>query len=70
MKKVKLAIISSHPIQYNAPMFELLAKSEVIELKVFYTWSQSQDSLFDKDFGKEIKWDIPLLQGYDYAFVE
>lgn len=70
MKKVKLAIISSHPIQYNAPMFELLAKSEVIELKVFYTWSQSQDSLFDKDFGKEIKWDIPLLQGYDYEFVE
>lgn len=70
MKKIKLAIISSHPIQYNAPMFELLAKSDVIELKVFYTWSQSRDALFDKDFGKEIKWDIPLLSGYDYEFIE
>ncbi|MCB9015282.1 MAG: glycosyltransferase family 4 protein [Lentimicrobiaceae bacterium] len=70
MKKLKLAIISSHPIQYNAPMFELLAKSESIEPKVFYTWSQSSDSLYDKDFGKEIKWDIPLLNGYDFDFVK
>lgn len=69
MKK-RLAIISSHPIQYNAPMFALLATSEQVDLKVFYTWSQSKESLFDKDFGHEIKWDIPLLEGYDYEFVE
>lgn len=69
MKK-KLAIITSHPIQYNAPMFALLTKSEVIQPKVFYTWSQSKETLFDKDFGKTIEWDIPLLDGYDYEFVE
>lgn len=69
MKK-RLAILSSHPIQYNAPLFALLAKSNHIELKVFYTWSQSKESLFDKDFGHEIKWDIPLLEGYDYEFVD
>ncbi len=69
MKKKRLAIISSHPIQYNAPMFALLAKSQKVEPKVFYTWSQSNEKLFDKDFGKEIKWDIPLLEGYDYQFV-
>jgi len=69
MKK-KLAIISSHPIQYNAPMFALLAQSEIIEPKVFYTWSQSKGTLFDKDFGKTIQWDIPLLDGYDYEFIE
>ncbi|MFZ4462199.1 MAG: glycosyltransferase family 4 protein [Bacteroidales bacterium] len=70
MKKKRLAIISSHPIQYNAPMFALLAKSKLIEPKVFYTWSQSNEKLFDKDFGKEIKWDIPLLEGYEYQFVK
>jgi len=69
MKK-RLAIISSHPIQYNAPMFAMLAKSEIIEIKVFYTWSQSRESLFDKDFGKQIQWDIPLLDGYEYEFIE
>ena len=69
MKK-KLAVISTHPIQYNAPLFAMLAQSEILELKVFYTWSQSQESLFDKDFGKTIQWDIPLLDGYPFEFVE
>lgn len=68
MKK-RLAIITTHPIQYNAPQFALLAKSGHLEIKVFYTWSQSQEKLFDKDFGKTIEWDIPLLEGYDYEFV-
>ena len=61
--KTKLAIITSHPIQYNAPMFALLAKSKIIEPKIYYTWSQSKKSLFDVDFGKTIEWDIPLLEG-------
>ena len=69
MKK-KLAIISSHPIQYNAPLFAMLARSELLEIKVFYTWSQSRELLFDKDFGKAIQWDIPLLSGYSYEFAE
>ncbi|MBK9291143.1 MAG: glycosyltransferase family 4 protein [Bacteroidetes bacterium] len=66
----KLAIISSHPIQYNAPMFALLAARGVVQPKVFYTWSQSREGLFDKDFGRAIQWDIPLLDGYEYEFVE
>jgi glycosyltransferase involved in cell wall biosynthesis len=69
MKK-KLAIISSHPIQYNAPLFALLAKSDLLDIKVFYTWSQRQETLFDKDFGKAIQWDIPLLDGYAYEFID
>ncbi|MEI6435424.1 MAG: glycosyltransferase family 4 protein [Bacteroidota bacterium] len=68
--KTKLAIISSHPIQYNAPLFAMLAKSELLDVKVFYTWSQSRETLFDKDFGKTIQWDIPLLDGYSYEFAD
>ncbi len=65
----KLAIITTHPIQYYAPIFKLLNDRNKIQIKVFYTWSQSKNKLFDKDFGKEIKWDIPLLNGYNYTFV-
>jgi glycosyltransferase involved in cell wall biosynthesis len=66
----KLAIISTHPIQYNAPFFKLLSERKKVELKVFYTWSQSKTgSKYDPGFGKEIEWDIPLLDGYDYCFV-
>jgi glycosyltransferase involved in cell wall biosynthesis len=68
--KRKLAIITTHPIQYYAPLFRLLSESEKIEIHVFYTWSQSQHSVKDKEFGQEIVWDIPLLDGYPYTFVE
>ena len=67
---MRLAIVTSHPIQYYAPFFRLLAKEPGIELKVYYTWSQSQQGAkFDRDFGKMIEWDIPLLDGYPFEFV-
>ncbi len=66
----KLAIITTHPIQYNAPWFRLLAERGNVDIKVFYTWSQSKGSVKDRTFGKEIKWDIPLLDGYNYEFVK
>lgn len=40
-----------------------------MDVKVFYTWSQAKDKVRDHNFGKEIKWDIPLLEGYTYEFV-
>jgi glycosyltransferase involved in cell wall biosynthesis len=66
----RLAIISTHPIQYNAPIFKLLAERGNITVKVFYTWHSAQGKIFDPGFGKVIEWDIPLLEGYDYAFVK
>ena len=67
----KLAIVTSHPIQYNAPLFQLLAAGGKVEIKVFYTWEQSgQGAKYDPDFGKKIEWDIPLLEGYEYTFVK
>ena len=65
----KIAIISSHPIQYYAPQFELMTKEPEIELMVFYTWGESSSGAkFDPDFGKVIEWDIPLFEGYNYTF--
>ena len=67
----KLAIISTHPIQYNAPLFRLLAQSGSIHPRVFYTWEQSgKGAKYDPGFGKKIEWDIPLLDGYEFEFVK
>ena len=67
----KLLIISSHPIQYNAPLFKLIAERNHINLKVFYTWSQSQKGeLHDPGFAITRAWDIPLLEGYEYEFID
>jgi glycosyltransferase involved in cell wall biosynthesis len=66
----KLAIILTHPIQYFSPLFKLLTERGVIQIKVFYTWPQAVKGFKDKDFGKQIEWDIPLLDGYNYALVK
>jgi len=67
----KLAIVSSHPIQYNAPLFKLLTARGKLSIKVFYTWGKEvMENKFDPGFGKIIHWDVPLLEGYDYHFVK
>ena len=65
----RLAIVCTHPIQYYAPLFALLAKGD-IALKVFYTWGESSLKKHDPGFNKEIEWDIPLLEGYQYTFLK
>lgn len=67
----KLAIVTSHPIQYNAPLFRLLTERGKVQVKVFYTWGQTEQGVvYDPDFKKEFKWDIPLTEGYEKEFVE
>ena len=70
MQRAKLAIISTHPIQYYAPVFRTLAAYHALDVRVFFTWSQAAGStLFDHGFGAEVKWDIPLVDGYAHQFV-
>lgn len=65
----KIAIISSHPIQYYAPWFRYLANETDLDLKVFYLWDFGITEQVDKGFKQVIKWDIPLLEGYASEFV-
>jgi glycosyltransferase involved in cell wall biosynthesis len=65
----KLAILTTHPVQYYAPLFRLLAERGKIEVKVFYS-RPPETTLYDKGFGREIEWDIPLLEGYEYEYLE
>lgn len=67
----RLAIITTHPIQYNAPLFAMLAQRGHINIKVFYTWgAEVLQQKYDPGFDKAIEWDIPLLEGYEYTFVK
>ena len=67
----KVAIITTHPIQYYAPLFKLLTQRNKVQVKVFYTWGdQAKEKVFDPGFGKLVEWDIPLLSGYEYEFVK
>src|ERR1700753_1929607 len=65
----RLAIIVSHPIQYYAPVFKLLASNQNISIKIFYTLGKQSANAIDKGFGKSITWDIDLLDGYAYEWI-
>tara|TARA_Y100001934_G_scaffold142567_1_gene171454 strand:+ start:481 stop:1641 length:1161 start_codon:yes stop_codon:yes gene_type:complete len=65
----RLAIIATHPVQYNVPWFRRLANETGIELCVFYTWHADDQVKYDPDFQRNIAWDIPLLEGYNCRLV-
>lgn len=66
---IKLAVITSHPIQYYSPWFQYLEKYSDFDLRVFYLWDFGVTQKVDRGFQQSLEWDIPLLEGYDYAFV-
>lgn len=65
---MRLAILSTHPIQYNAPAFAGLAGHPDLEVKVFYEWEGTSIKP-DREFGRTVAWDVPLLDGYDSSFL-
>ena len=69
-KKYKIAIVVSHPIQYQVPLYTQLAVRADIDVTVYYCWNFCCNAeAYDPGFGKKIQWDIPLLEGYTYRFL-
>lgn len=69
IKKHRILHFVSHPIQYQAPMFRLLAQKDEIDLSVIFYWPPKSSNNFDSGFGREIAWDVPLLTGYQYEYL-
>jgi len=65
----RLAIFTSHPIQYQAPLFRALAASEVIEPTIYFGSRHGAEVAMDAGFGQAFRWDVPLLDGYEHAFL-
>jgi len=66
---MRLAIITTHPIQYYAPIFKLLHTRNQISINVYYTWGEKALNKYDPGFNQQVTWDIPLLNGYPYEWV-
>lgn len=65
---MRLAIVASHPIQYYAPLFRVLAMH--LDLMVFYAHRATPTDQAGAGFGVEFDWDIDLLTGYAYGFLQ
>jgi glycosyltransferase involved in cell wall biosynthesis len=68
-EKVRLAYLVSHPIQYQAPLLRRIAQEPDIDLTVFFGSDFSVRGYKDEGFGVAVKWDVPLLGGYQHQFL-
>jgi glycosyltransferase involved in cell wall biosynthesis len=59
--------VTSHPIQYQAPWFQALARE--IDLKVFFAHRQDGAGQAAAGFGRPFEWDVPLLDGYAFEWL-
>lgn len=67
---LRLAIITTHPIQYYAPLFRRLSARDSLNVHAFYGWEGPSTGDYDPGFDEEVTWDIPLLDGYPHTFLE
>lgn len=61
---MRLAVVTSHPVQYYAPLFRRLA--EQIDMHVFYADSVDAERQ-SSGFGRAFSWDVDLTEGYSHS---
>lgn len=70
MPRHRLAILTTHPIQYHAPWFRALAAHPQVQLEVLYCHRATAREQAAAGFGFEFDWDVSLLDGYPHRFLK
>ncbi len=65
----RLAILASHVIQYQAPLYQALARDARFDLTVLFCSRAGAESYQDRELGVDVRWDTPLLEGYRHVFL-
>jgi glycosyltransferase involved in cell wall biosynthesis len=65
----RIAVFCTHPIQYFAPIWRMLASTPGLSVHVYYASDHSVRGAVDEQFGVPVKWDVPVLEGYPYSFM-
>lgn len=66
---MSLLILSTHPIQYQAPVYRALQTQFDIPTTVIYGSDFSVAGYHDREFGTQFAWDTDLLSGYSAVFL-
>jgi glycosyltransferase involved in cell wall biosynthesis len=66
---MRLAVLASHPIQYQAPLFRVLSARPGVDLTVFFLSRHGLEPTLDRHFGRTFRYDVPLIEGYRHAFL-
>jgi glycosyltransferase involved in cell wall biosynthesis len=68
-RRYRILTIASHPVQYASPIFRLMAQNPQLAFQVAYCSMRGAEVGYDPEFGRSVKWDIPLLDGYAWTDV-
>jgi glycosyltransferase involved in cell wall biosynthesis len=68
-ERLRILMLSSHPIQYGAPFFRYFSRHPRIDLTVAYCSLRGAQPGYDMEFGVNVSWDVPLLDGYRWICV-
>lgn len=63
----RLGVLTSHPIQYQAPLFRALA--ERCDLQVYFAHRATPDNQAEAGFGVGFDWDLDLTAGYPHHYL-
>jgi len=65
----RMLIVATHPVQYQSPVFRQMAQDPLLDIQVAYCSLQGAEAGTDPEFGIEVKWDVPVLEGYPWILV-
>jgi glycosyltransferase involved in cell wall biosynthesis len=68
-RRIRVAFVNTHPIQYFAPLYADLNRAEDLSVTALYLSDHSVRGAPDHGFGHIVKWDLDLLAGYDARFI-
>jgi glycosyltransferase involved in cell wall biosynthesis len=68
-RRYRVLAIATHPVQYMAPIFRRMSTNQSLDLRVAYCTLRGAEAGHDREFGADIQWDVPLLDGYSWSQV-
>ena len=68
-RRLRVLTIASHPVQYGAPLFRLMARHPKLDFQVAYCSLRGAESGYDPEFGANVQWDVPLLDRYKWTHI-
>lgn len=66
---IRIAHFVTHPIQYFAPLYRTLTRSEGVDLTVFFGSDFGTKPSFDPGLSSVVQFDTPLLEGFRFEFL-
>lgn len=67
-RRLRLAVVASHPVQYQAPWYRALAS--LVDLRVFFAHRAGPADQARAGFDVAFDWDVPLLEGFEFEWLE